>query len=431
MSNTFEDIANHARGLLVIGSNLTEQHPVLGARIRQAVLRRKVKMVVANPDFVNIEEYAALSICHRLNTETALLNGLMNIILEKGWQDNAFIEKHPTGFNEFRAIIANYTPQRVSDLTSVSIENLYRAAEILASNRPMAVLWSSGLAHPIFGRGNIHSLANLQMLLGNLNVPGGGVNPLRPQNNIQGACDMGALPDMLPGYQPLSHQESRLKFERAWGVTLPSQAGLPASQILDAVGQQRIKALYILGEEILNTTAAGARVRRNLNACDFVVLQEIMSSEITRYADVLLPGTSFAEKSGTFTNSERRIQMVRKAIEPIGDARPDWQVITELAHFILAKTEQKPKPSPSSGWEYADTAQIMQEAAKLSHIYAGVSQERLLHGERLHWPVKSPEHLGTSILSAGFFSGGELRWVPVEQTPMEKEEEYIPILQAV
>jgi predicted molibdopterin-dependent oxidoreductase YjgC len=418
MSNSFEDISQKAEALFVIGSNLTEQHPVFGARIRQAILRRKVKMVVASPDFINIAEYAALPLYHKLNTEVALLNGLMHIILEKGWQSQASIDKHSQGFAEFKASVADATPQKVAEITGLTVEALYKAAEILAKDHPMAVLWSIGLseneADPQMARRKVQSLVNLQLLLGNLDVPGGGVNPLRGQNNIQGACDMGALPGMLPGYMKVTDKTARQKFEHAWGVDLPSRPGLKAPEILAAARQGNIKALYIVGEDILNTSPEALQVRQSLEACDFVVLQEIQSSETTRYADVLLPGVSFAEKSGTFTNSERRIQMVHQAIGPIGQARPDWQIVSDLAHLILAGNSRHIGEGSASGWEYDGTAQVMEEIADLAPIYAGVTHARLEGSVGLQWPVEGEEGAGRPMLAAGTFSGGQIRWTPAE-----------------
>ncbi|MDI6693753.1 MAG: molybdopterin-dependent oxidoreductase [Anaerolineales bacterium] len=421
MSNSFDDIASRANSLLVIGSNLTEQHPVFGAHIRQAVLRRKIKMIVANPDFTNIAEYAALPLYHRPNTETALINGLMHIILEKGWEDQTCIAKYPNGFAEFRAVVAKYTPQKVAKITGLSVEDLYQAAEILATNHPTAVLWSVGLADPSTGRGNVQSLANLQLLLGNLDIPGGGVNPLGGQNNIQGACDMGCLPELLPGYRRVADEAARAQFERAWGTTIPAETGLPAAQMLSAAGQGRIKALYLYGEDILNTSTLGAQLRRDLQACEFVVLQEILPSEATRYADVLLPGVSFAEKSGTYTSAERRIQMIHQAIEPIGEARPDWRIIADVARRILAGEGQSIRETDYSAWDYETPEQIFREIAALTPIYAGVSYERLERGERLQWPVDTAEHPGTPLLHCGYFSEGQARWTPVEQTPLDME----------
>ncbi len=415
MSNSFDDIANHARSLLVIGSNLTEQHPVLGARIRQAILRRKIKMIVAGPDFTNIAEYAALPLYHRPNTETALINGLMQIILEKGWQDETWVAKYPQGFAAFKAAVDQYTPQRVAEITGLAVDALYQTAEILATNRPTAVLWSVGLADPVIGRSNVQSLANLQLLLGNLDVPGGGVNPLRSQNNLQGACDLGALPTALPGYQKLADADALRKFERAWGTALPTEPGLAAAEMVAAAGRGNVKALYILCDDLLNATDNGAHIRRCLDACEFIVLQEILPSDTTRYADVLLPGASFAEKTGTFTSTERRIQMVNQAIQPIGQARPDWEIVAELARRLLASNGRRVEAGEFAAWDYASPEQVMQEIAALVPIYAGVTYQRLAAGERLQWPVDSVEHPGTPLLRAGAFSDGGVQWAAAEQ----------------
>jgi predicted molibdopterin-dependent oxidoreductase YjgC len=416
MSNTFEDIAANAGSLLVIGSNVTEQHPVFGARLRQAILRRKLKLVVASPDFINIAEYAALALYHHPNTETALVNGLMHIILEKGWQNQAAIDRQAGGgqadeFADFREVIERYTPARTAEITGVSAEALYQAAEILAHNPPLAAIWSSGLADPLTGRSSVLSLASLQRLLGSLDVPGGGVNPLRPQNNSQGASDMGAMPGYLPGYQPLSDEAARRKFEQAWGVELPAWHGLTAAEMVEAAGGGRLQALYVVGEELLNTSPEAAGVRRSLEACPFLVVQEIESSDTARYADVLLPGVSFAEKSGVFTSSERRIQRVQQALQPIGGARPDWQIIAELARRLLSGGERRPTPAPHAGWEYAGTAQVLDEIAALTPIYAGLSQARLASGEPVYWPVGAE----SLLLPVGYFSEGRARWLVGEE----------------
>jgi len=397
MVNSFEEIASKAGSLFVIGSNLTEQHPVFGARIRQAIMRRKIKMVVANPEFINLAEYATLFLNHLPRTETTLLNGLMHIILEKGWQDQESLKRFPQGFPKVKALVAEYSPQRVSEITGVKIEELYQAAEILAQNQPASVIWGTGLADPLAASQNIHALVNLQILLGNLDKPGGGLNPLRTQNNTQGACDLGCQPEMLPGYQPVSEASARQAFEQAWGAALPDWKGLHALDMLDAAQSGKIKALYIAGEDILSASPQGGSVRRSLEACEFVVLQEIMASETTRYADVVLPGVSFAEKTGTFTSAERRIQMVEQAIAPFGEARADWQIISDLARRIIRESGRKTNKAPYSGWKYAAPEYIMQEIADLAPLYQSVVYSNLrqtepfrwsapeLHPERVHW----------------------------------------------
>lgn len=393
MSNSLEDVASNAQAFFVIGSNLTEQHPVFGARIRQNILRRHIKMIVASPDFINLEEYAALSLRHKPGTEAALVNGLMNVILEKRWHDPVAIEKYPQGFNEAKTAIDRYTPERASDLTGISINQLFAAAEILAAHHPMAVLWGTGLSSPEA----IRALANLQLLLGNFGKAGGGINPLRAQNNTQGASDMGCLPEYLPGYQSAHNANVQKKFEQTWHHALPAEAGMNARTMIG-----NVRALYIVGDDILNTSPQAAQIRRKLEACEFVLLQEMAFSETTRYADVILPDVSFAEKTGTFTNTERRVQMVHQAIEPIAQARPDWQIISDLGRRL------------GSGWNYAGTAEIMDEIAALTPIYAGLTHERLERGESLHWPVESRVHPGTPILPLGLFTGGEVHWQAAE-----------------
>jgi len=419
MSNSMDDIAGRARSMLVIGSDTTEQHPVFGAKIRQAVLQHGLKMVVAYPSLINIAEYAGLHVRHKLGSDVAFLNGLMHIILKKGWEDRKFIEGRTEGFDEFKASLEKYAPGRVAELTGLPVEMLYQAAEILATNRPMAVLWGMSITQLGVGSQNLISLANLQMLLGNIGVPGGGVNPLGAQNNLQGAYDMGGLPGFYPGYQPVTKAGTRQKFETAWGTALPGQVGMSAADMISKASEGELKALYILGEDPVSSAFDSRPIRRALETCNFILLQEILPSETTQFADVLLPGVSFAEKSGTFTNTERRVQMVRQAIDPLGEARPDWQVIAELARRIQAGGGRSVEGGPYTGWDYRATSQIMAEIAALTPIYAGVSYERLERGDRLQWPVENSDHLGTPILHVGQFTRGRGLFIPVEHIPAD------------
>jgi predicted molibdopterin-dependent oxidoreductase YjgC len=412
-----KDVANQAAAMLIIGSNTTEQHPVFGTMIRQAVLRRGVKVVVADPRRIDMVDFAALHIRQKPGTDIALINGLMYIILKMGWEDKAFIERRTEGFNEFKTVVDQYPPEKASEITGVPVDQLYQAAQILAFNKPMAVMWAMGITQHIVGVRNVMDLANLQMLLGNIGVPGGGVNPLRGQNNVQGACDMGGLPNVYPGYQTVTVDAARQKFESAWGVGMSSKVGQTVTEMIPAAGDGAIKALYILGEDPVMSDPDSAHIRHCLEKCEFILLQEIFPSETSRYADVLLPGVSFAEKSGTFTNTERRVQMVRKAIEPLGDARPDWWIIAHLATQLLEKGERTVARAPFSGWSYTDSAQIMEEIASLTPSYAGVSHQRLEKGEQLHWPVKDATHPGTPILHIGQFARGLGKFTPIDHIP--------------
>jgi formate dehydrogenase major subunit/formate dehydrogenase alpha subunit len=281
----------------------------------------------------------------------------------------------------------------------------------------MAVMWAMGITQHIVGVRNVMALSNLQLLLGNIGIPGGGVNPLRGQNNVQGACDMGGLPNVYPAYQAVTNEEARHKFEAAWGVSLPGNIGLTVTEMIPAAGEGRVKALYILGEDPVMSDPDSAHIRHCLEVCEFVVLQEIFPSETSHYADVLLPGTSFAEKTGTFTNTERRVQMVRQALPPVGDARPDWQIIADIARRMLTNGKRQPSVSPYSGWDYASTAEVMQEIAALTPSYAGVSHIRLERGEILHWPVKDGQHPGTPVLHTAQIARGRGKFMPIEHIP--------------
>jgi formate dehydrogenase alpha subunit len=433
MTNSIEDIAEEAQAYLVIGSNTTEQHPVIGMRIRQAVRKRDAKLIVADPRKIDLTDFAILHLRHKPGTDIALVNGLMNILLANGWEDKEFIQSRTEGFSEVETVLKEYTPEKVSEITGVSVEDLQLAAKILAENKPASVLWAMGITQHTTGVGNVMSLANLQMLLGNMGVPGGGTNPLRGQNNVQGACDLGGLPNVYSGYQKVTDPDLREKFAQAWGVpaeALSSEVGLTVTEMMPLAAEGKLKGLYVLGEDPIMSDPDTSHIRKALETCELVVLQEIFPSETAPYADVILPGASFAEKDGTFTNTERRIQLVHKAIESPGIARPDWWIISELAKNILLKGKRKIGKGTFSSWDYQNTAEIMDEIAALTPIYAGVSQQRLLNGETLQWPVKDNSHPGTPILHVGQFSRGKGQFNPIEHIPPAEvpDKEYPMIL---
>jgi formate dehydrogenase alpha subunit len=428
MSNSLADIAEHAAAAFVIGSNTTEQHPVFGTMLRQAVLRRGMKLVVADPRKIDLTEFAVLHVRQKPGTDVALLNGLMHIILKNGWQDQAFIDERSEGFNGLRETLVKYTPDSVAAITGVAEADLHRAAEILAKNKPMALIWAMGITQHTTGVLNVLSLANLQTLLGNMGVPGGGVNPLRGQNNVQGACDMGALPNVFPGYQPVTDAAALARFDAAWKLspTNPSNAptsvcsatasGLTVTEMVEAFGAGRLRALYVLAEDLAMTEPDVNHARSCLACGEFLVLQEIFPTETAAFADVLLPGVTFAEKTGTFTNTERRVQLVRQAISPLGQARADWEITADLARRMLERERRQPS-GPHAGWDYREAAQIMTEVSTLTPSYAGVSHARLERGERLHWPVPDADHPGTPILHVGRFTRGKGKFHAVDHLP--------------
>jgi formate dehydrogenase alpha subunit len=429
MSNSIEDITNESKALFVIGSNTTEQHPVIGMRIRQAVKQRGAALIVADPRSIPLTQFATLHLRHKPGSDNALINGLMNIILEKGYEDQNFIAERTEVFEEFKSVVEQYTPEKVAQITGVPVEQLYQAAEIMGTTKPMAVLWAMGITQHVTGMHNVMNLANLQMLLGNMGVPGGGVNPLRGQNNVQGACDMGGLPNVYPGYQSVTNDEVNQKFASAWGTPLSNKVGMTVTEMVPGVLKGKTKALYIMGEDPLMSDPDTNHIRKCFNECDFIVLQDIFPTETEPYADVLLPAVSFAEKNGTFTSTERRVQLVRKAIEPEGEALEDWKIISSLAKRMLADGSRKIAAGSHAGWDYSAPTEIMAEIAALTPSYAGISYDRLERGETLQWPVKDSTHPGTPILHVGKFARGLGKFTPIEHVdPFELPDNEYPMI---
>ncbi len=425
-----DDVAKQAKSFFIIGSNTTEQHPVFGAMLRQAVRKRGAKLVVADPRKIDITEFATLHLRHRPGTDIALLNGLMYIIFEKGWEDKTFIEERTENFDEFKATVMNYPPDAVAKTTNVPVEKLYEAAEILAKNSPMAVIWAMGITQHIVGVRNVMDLANLQMLLGNMGKAGGGVNPLRGQNNVQGACDMGGLPNVYTAYQPVTSDEAHAKFEKAWGTTSSTKVGLTVTEMVPGILEGKTHALYVLGEDPVMSDPDTKHIRHCFASIDFLVLQEIFPSETAAYADVLLPGVTFAEKTGTVTNTERRVQMVHQAIPKLGDAQDDWWITAELAKRILSSTLNRvPSEALFSGWEYSNTSEIMAEINALTASYGGITHARLEAGERLQWPCPTLDHPGTPILHTQQFTRGKGKFMPIDHVPpAEKPDDDYPMI---
>ncbi|HOA21448.1 MAG TPA: formate dehydrogenase subunit alpha [Anaerolineaceae bacterium] len=429
MTNSMKDIAENANSMLVIGSNTTEQHPVFGAKIRQAVLRRNVQLIVADPRQIDLCEFAVLHLQQKPGTDIPLVNGLMNIILEKGYVNTAFVEERTENFDVLVENIKLYPPERVSKITGVPVDQLYQAVEIIVKNAPMAVFWAMGITQHTTGVHNVFALADLQMMLGNFGIPGGGVNPLRGQNNVQGACDMGCLVNVYPGYQAVTAEASQQKFEEAWGTNLSNKVGKTVTEIIPGVLEGTTKALYILGENPAMTDPDSNHIRHCLEELEFFALQDIFPTESSAYADVLLPGVSFVEKTGTYTSTERRVQMLHQAITPRGEARQDWEIIADLARRIVALGGRRIYPTPWSGWNYASSAEILTEVSALTPSYGGISHKRLDAGESLCWPCPNAEHPGTPILHIGKFTRGKGNFIPaIHMDPSELPDEEFPMM---
>lgn len=405
MTNSIEDLAK-AKAFLIIGSNTTEQHPVIGAGVKRAV-RKGAALIVADPRRIELARMATHHLMQRPGSDIALLNGLCHVIIKEGLHDQAFVAARTEGFAEMKAVVEKYTPAYTSEITGVSAEDIQAAARIYATSKPAAILYSMGITQHACGHDTVMAIANLAMLCGNLGVEGGGVNPLRGQNNVQGSCDMGGLPDVFPGYQKVADSAARAKVEKAWGKTLSDKPGLTVVEMMNAAHSGKLKALYIMGENPLVTDPDLHHVGEALKRLGLLVIQDIFFTETAALADVILPAAAFAEKDGTFSNTERRVQLVRKAVDPPGDARPDWQIISAIAARLTGDKES---------WKYDSPAAIMAEAAAITPQYAGISHKRLENGG-IQWPCPSADHPGTKILHQGKFSRGLGKFMAVESVP--------------
>ncbi len=395
MTNSVPDL-EEADCILIIGSNTTEQHPLIGSRILRAREERGTKLIVADPRRIQMTLHADLWLRERPGSDVAWLNGMMNIIINEGLADEEFIANRVEGFEQVREVVAKYTPDAVERISGIPEEKLRQAALMYGQAERAAIVYAMGITQHTSGVEHVEACANLAMITGNLGRAGTGVNPLRGQNNVQGACDVGALANVYPGYQAVVNAEFKQRFEEAWGVTgLSDKVGLTVTEMIDAAGRGDVKAMYIMGENPVLSDPDSRHVIEALQALDLLVVQDIFLTETTELADVVLPGCSYAERDGTFTGTDRRIQLIREAIPPIGDSKADWVIICELAQRMGA-----------SGFDYEGPAQIMDEIAGLTPIYGGVSYERLEEQGFLQWPCRTREDPGTPYLHQGQFTRG-------------------------
>jgi formate dehydrogenase alpha subunit len=411
MTNSIEEIEG-ADCILIIGSNTSVTHPLIATRVFRAKARG-ARLIVADPRRIPIILQSDLHLRQNLGTDVALINGLMHIILKNGWQDQAFIDERTEKFEELKKLVENYPPEKVSEITGIPVADLEKAAEYYAKAGRASILYTMGITQHITGVDNVKSLANLAMLTGNLGKESTGINPLRGQNNVQGACDMGGLPNVYTGYQAVIDQAVRQKFEEAWRAKLPDKIGLTATEMFPAVLDGKMKAIVILGENPVVSDADSLHVEKALKAVDFLLVIDIFKTPTSDLAHVVLPGAAFAEKEGTFTNTERRVQLLRKAVEPPGEAKPDWQIIQELSSRF------------GYPMDYASPCAIMEEIAKLTPSYGGITYDRL-QGDGLQWPCPNVEHPGTKFLHQGRFNRGKGLFSAIDYKPAAEtaDEEY-------
>jgi formate dehydrogenase alpha subunit len=421
MTNTIEDITTQADVIMLVGSNPEEAHPVLGMQIRKAV-ERGCRLIVVDPRDIGLSKMADIHLKLRPGTNVAFADGMCHVVIEEGLYDKEYVESRTEGFEGMREQVRDYTPERVAEICGIDARDLTSAARMYASADKAAILYCLGVTEHSTGTSGVMSLSNLAMMCGNIGRPGCGVNPIRGQNNVQGACDMGAMPTDYTGYQKVAKPEVVEKFERAWGCELPRTKGLRSTEVFPAAIDGRVKGLFIFGEDPVRTDPDTGHVIRALESLDFLVVDELFMTETARYADVVLPGRSFAEKEGTFTNTERRIQRVRKAVDIAGDTRLDTDIFIDLMNRM-----GYPQPQLTA-------AQIMDEIASVTPSMGGVSHARLDSpenaGRGLQWPCPTADHPGTPILHVGKFSRGTGLFEPRPYQPSSEhaDEEYPLIL---
>jgi formate dehydrogenase alpha subunit len=394
MTNPIADIEK-AKVILVTGSNTTENHPVLSSYIKRAVKFKKAKLIVIDPRRIKLTRFATKWIRPLPGTNVAWINGLIHVIIKEKLYDSSFIENRTIHFDRLEKAVEKYTPEYVESITGIDGDDLVEAARLYAGAKPGSILYCMGITQHTTGTDNVKSLANLAMLCGNLGVEGGGVNPLRGQNNVQGACDMGGLPDVFSGYQKVGDEAIRNKMEKAWNVKeLSKNPGITSTQMIPAIDSGQIKSLYVIGENPLVSDPDINHVEKCFKKLDFLVVQDIFMTQTAQMADVIFPSRCFAEKDGTFSNTERRIQRVRKAVDAPGSALEDWKIICNLSQCM------------GYPMEYLNSREIMDEIASLTPSYAGITYERLENGG-IQWPCPAQSHPGTPVLHMGSFSRGK------------------------
>ena len=412
MTNPIRSLLS-ADAILVTGSNTTEQHPLVAAHILEAQ-SRGATLIVADPRKTQMAELADIHLAPRLGTDVAWTNGILNLIIGRGLVDGDFINERTEGFSALRELALRYTPAVVERITGIPPGDLEKAAVTFGEANRAAVVYAMGTTQHSCGTDNVLALANLVLATGNVGRDGTGIYPLRGHQNVQGACDMGALPIFYSGYQKVEDQAARERMERAWGTDLPADPGLTAVEMMEAAEEGRLKGIYISGENPMISYPDRDQVMRALKSLEFLAVADIFPTETTALADVVLPVASFAEKDGTFTSTERRVQRVRRAASPPGEARPEMEVTADLLIRLGVDAD------------YNSPEGVMVEISSVTPSYGGISYQRLgISG--LSWPCPSPDHPGTETLHQGSFPIGRGRFSAVEQQKVAEDLDY-PLL---
>jgi len=415
MTNSIAEFETHSKVIFVIGSNTTACHPVIATRIIRAK-ERGAKLIVADPRNIQLARFADLTVHHRLGSDVALLNGMMHVIIKNNWHSQDYIDQRCEDFEELKATVETYTPERVETITGVSVKDIEQMAELYATNAPGALLYAMGITQHTTGVDNVKSCCNIAMLCGNLGVEGGGVNPLRGQNNVQGACDMGGLPNVFSGYQPVADEGVRERFSKAWNCELSGTPGLTMTDMIKSIAEGKIKGLYVIGENPKLSDPDKNHLDNALKMLDCLVVQDIFLSESAQIADVVFSSAALGEREGTFTNTERRCMLTRKAVEPVGNTRPDWEIISRFSTAL------------GYNMSYDSPEEIFNEMTGLTKSYQGMTYDRLgIDG--LQWPCPTKEHPGTPYLHKTTFTRGRGKFHAIEYNdPAESVCKEFPML---
>jgi len=414
MTNSIPEIED-SDCIFVTGSNTTVAHPLIAYRIYRAKAKG-AKLIVADPRRIQLAPMADIHVRQKLGSDVAFINGIMHVIVANDWHDKAFIEERTEGFDKLQETLKNYPPEKVSEICGVSADDIVRIAETYAKAERGSILYAMGITQHTHGVDNVKSLANLSMLTGHIGKPSTGVNPLRGQNNVQGACDMGGLPNVYPAYQAVIDENVRQKFQAAWQAELSPKVGYTIMEMMHGLEDGSVKGMVILGENPVGSDPDANHVKHALESAEFLAVIDIFLTDTAKLAHVVFPGASYAEKDGTFSNTERKVSRIRKAVEPVGDSRPDWQIIADLStRFGLPMN-------------YGSPEEIFQEIAKVTPSYAGLSYERLEKGA-IPWPCPTPDHPGTPVLHKDRFTRGKGLFHAIEYRPPDEmtDEEY-PLL---
>jgi formate dehydrogenase alpha subunit len=437
MTNSIHEIRD-GDCIFITGSNTAEAHPVISYEVVRAA-KRGANVIIVDPRRIPLVDHATLFLQIKPGTDIYVFLAMMHVIVREGWADEAFIAERTENYEAFENVLEEYTPEMASLISGVPAEDIEEAARIYASGQRVSgesiyeeergrssILYAMGITQRSNGTDLVMTLANLAMLCGQVGKRSTGVNPLRGQSNVQGACDVGCLVNVLPGYQRVTDDEKRTSVAKVWGVDeLPSEVGLTIVEAMHAASEGKVRAVYVMGENPMMTDPNTSHVEKALRTLDFLVAQDIFLSETAQLAHVVLPAASSLEKDGSFTNTERRVQLIHPVLPAPGDARPDWEIIGEVAARF---DEQMGRERDPSTWLFPSTTAIMDELASTTPIYGGIRHERL-EGEGLQWPCPDLDHPGTSILHVGKFSRGLGQFQAVQaKSPAEQPDEEYPLI---